>query len=145
MTTPSTLPSTSDGADRRNLRLIIFVLIGLCLLFVVGYLQRLAEKEAVAAQMVAMQTRIADAERRTAILQDQLADVNSSAYVAQVARDHLGLIQENDRPIVVLDPPATAVPALEEVERVGQGTPPAETNWRLWWELVVPPARAERR
>ena len=139
------MPSTPDAADRRNLRLIIFALIGLCLLFVAGYVQRLAAKEVVEGQVVALQAKIVAAERRTAILQDQLAGINSPAYVAKVARDDLGLVQEADLPIVVLDPPATATPAAGAEVMSEAGTPAETANWRLWWELVVPPAQASRR
>jgi cell division protein FtsB len=139
------MPSTPDAADRRNLRLIIFALIGLCLLFVVGYVQRLAAKEAVEAQVIALQAKIGEAERRTAILQDQLADINSPAYVAKVARDDLGLVQAADVPIVVLDPPATATPAAGAETASDEGAPAETANWRLWWELVVPPAQTSRR
>ena len=136
--TSSSLPPVPEATEHRSLRLIIFALIGLCLLFVVGYVQRLAAKEAVEAQVVAMQQKITEAELRNAILQDQLADVASPAHVAKVARDDLGLIQANDLPIVVLEPLATATPA--PAETAAQPATPSSTqaNWQLWWGLVAP-------
>ena len=122
-------------AARRVVGIIIVALIGLCLLFVVGYVQRLAEKEAVAAEIAMLEQQIAQAKVRNAILTKELAQVNDDAHIAAIARDALNMVQEGDQLITLIDPPAP--------EAESQGTAPAvrapvstQPNWQRWWDLV---------
>ena len=105
------LPSRPASTQiRRNSRLISFGLVALCLLFVVGYVQRSAVKSAVEAEVSALQEEIAQARLQQAVLQDQLKNIDQPGAIDAAARDDLGLIQRGDQPIVGLHPPATATP-----------------------------------
>ena len=123
--------------SRRVVGIILVVLIGLCLLFVAGYVQRLAEKEAVAAEMAALEQQIAQAKVRNAVLAKELAQANDDAHVAAVARNALNLVQEGDQLIMLLDPPAAAAagaaPLAPDVVQAPANTQP---NWQRWFDLV---------
>jgi cell division protein FtsB len=111
------------------------VLILLCLLFVGGYVQRLAEKAAVEAQIVLMEQQIEQARVRGAILTKELAGVNDDAHIAAIARDALNLVQEGDQLITIVDArPLAAAPAAAPV-RAPVNTDP---NWRRWADLLLP-------
>ena len=88
---------------RRSAGIIIVVLMAACLLFVGGYVQKLGEKAAVEAQIVAVQQQIEGAKVRTAILSKELAQANDDAHVAAIARDSLNLVQEGDQLIAIVD------------------------------------------
>jgi cell division protein FtsB len=142
MTSPSTPTSSVEpiaqvAPGRRTVGLIIVMLIGLCLLFIAGYLQRLAEKAAVEAQIVVMEQQIAEAKVRTAILGKELAQVHDDAHIAAVARDSLNLVQEGDQLIAIVDAPAPAAPAAPAAGsvRVPVSTDP---NWQRWFDLLFP-------
>ena len=116
---------------------MIFVLLGLCLLFVVGYVQRLAAKEVVEVQIAQLKRDIKRAEGRQAVLLEEQKKVNDAAHVAKVARDDLGFVQEGDKPIVVIEPPAT--PKAPTLAPSAARTPViTDPNWRQWLDLVWP-------
>ena len=136
MTTPAGQATIeTPAASRRVVGIILVVLIGLCLLFVAGYVQRLAEKEAVAAEIASLERQIAQAQVRNAILSKELAQVNDDAHIAAVARDALNLVQEGDQLITLLDSPAEAAvtPPAPDAMRAPVSTQP---NWQRWFDLV---------
>jgi hypothetical protein len=63
------IPSSTTSHERqRSPRLYIVLLVILCVLFVVGYLQRLSTLDEIQRQVAAMQERIAASEQRRADL-----------------------------------------------------------------------------
>ncbi len=138
MTTPAGAPPT-DNASRpgRRAPIVIFVLIGLLVLFLVNYVQRMEAKEGVQTQIVQLQSDILRAEKMHAVLTDELAKVNDASHIAEIARDDLGFVQEGDKPLVVIDPPATptALPIVAAEARAPVITDP---NWRQWLDLLIP-------
>ena len=144
MTSQQTLSTAAnEPIGRRNVRLIIGALIVLCALFALGYAERLNQKEAAVAEVAVMQQKVNEARQRQAALLEERARVDDPAYLADQARDELGLIQVGDQPIAVLNSPATATPAATAtpLPRTMRGERP---NWQLWVDLLVP-AGAERR
>ena len=137
MTTPDRSSPAVNTQIRRNGRLIFFGLVALCLLFVVGYVQRSGEKAAVEADIGALREQIAQAQLQQAVLQDQLKNIDQPGAIDAAARDDLGLIQRGDQPIVVLDPPATATPSTLAPARA----PPAAADrpdWLGWLDALFP-------
>ena len=104
--TSSAVPGSQGTPARRSAGLIIVVLMAACLLFVGSYVQKLGEKAAVEAQIVAMEHQIEQAKVRSAILTKELAQANDDAHVAAIARDSLNLVQEGDQLIAIVDPAA---------------------------------------
>jgi cell division protein FtsB len=136
MTVPTSQPTTEiQPAARRVVGVIIVVLIGLCLLFVVGYVQRLAEKEAVLAEISALEQQITEAEVRNAVLAKELAQANDDAHIAAIARDALNLVQEGDQLITLIDPPAGG--ATDQTAPLAVREPVnTQPNWQRWLDLV---------
>jgi cell division protein FtsB len=118
---------------------IIVVLIGLCLLFVGGYVQRLSEKAAVEAEIVRMERQIAEARVRNAVLAKELTQVNDDAHIAAIARDALNLVQEGDQLITIVEA-AAPVEQAAAAPPAGAARPPvsADPNWRRWADLLFP-------
>jgi cell division protein FtsB len=137
MTLPATQPATASApAARRVVGVVIIVLIGLCLLFVAGYVQRLAEKEAVAAEIAALEQQIAEAQVRNAVLTQELATVNDDAHVAAIARNALNLVQEGDQLITLIDAPAVA--AVQPAASSARAPVSTRPNWQRWLDLIFP-------
>ena len=122
---------------RRSAGIIIVVLMAACLLFVGGYVQKLGEKAAVEAQIVAVQQQIEGAKVRTAILSKELAQANDEAHVAAIARDSLNLVQEGDQLIAIVAPLPAAAPALAAAPGVRRPFD-ANPNWQRWLDLLFP-------
>lgn len=138
MSTASDLtPSENSAARRRFARIVIFLLFGLCILFVAGYLERMSEKAAIGRQIAQLHQDIAAANVRTAQLTKELESANDDAHVAAIARDSLGLVQKDDKLLVLIDPPATpqAAPTPAYAPRTPVSTQP---NWQRWLDLLVP-------
>ena len=136
MVNSTSQPPADPTPDRRRVAgVVVIALIGLCLLFIVGYAQRLAEKDAVTAQIAAMEQQIADAKVRSAVLTNELAQANDNAHIAAIARDALNLVQEGDQPLILIDPP---VPAAQPAAGGVTAAKPVSTqpNWQRWWNLI---------
>lgn len=128
--------STASRERQRSPRLYIVLLMILCVLFIAGYLQRLTTLGEVQQQIAAMHARIVVSEQRKASLQMELARVQNTEYVASLARDEMGLVQEGDLPIVVYDVP----PPAEAVETRAPTTAPSSEKpiWQQWLDLLLP-------
>jgi cell division protein FtsB len=139
MTTPS-LPfepsadTESPGAHRRNPRLLILLFVGLCAVFVAGYFDRLARLEETRKSVAEMRQQVATSRQRQANLKAELERAQDPYYLALLARDGIGLVQEGDLPVVVYEgPPPVLTPAAEWTD------PPGVENklpWQQWWELI---------
>ena len=72
---------------------------------------------------------------RSAVLSNELAQVNDDAHVAAIARDALNLVQEGDQPLILIDPPA---PAAQPAAGAATAPRPVNTqpNWQRWWDLI---------
>ena len=136
--TSSAVPGSQVPPARRSAGIIIVVLMAACLLFVGSYVQKLGEKAAVEAQIVAMQQQIEHAKVRTAILSKELAQANDEAHVAAIARDSLNLVQEGDQLIAIVDPAAPEAPAAGGSTSTVRMPIDANPNWQRWFDLLFP-------
>jgi cell division protein FtsL len=117
---------------------LLFVLIVLCLLFVVGYASRLTEQTRLQVAIARQEARIVQAQQKQARLQAELTHVQSDAYVEQVAREQLGMVQPGDQLVIRVAPPPEAVqPAPEPSVTAMSPMPPP---WQQWLELFWPSA-----
>ena len=138
-TTASQPIADAAPSRRRAVGLILVLLMGLCLVFVTGYVQRLAERDAVAAETAALQEQIAQAKVRNVILSKELAQVNDDAHIAAIARNALNLVQEGDQPLALIDPPAVAAASLAPNAAAAQAPVSTQPNWQQWLDLIIAP------
>jgi cell division protein FtsB len=121
--------------------LVLLLLIGGCLLFIVGYTGRLAEQARLQSEAVVWEGRIAAAQQRQAELSEQLAYVRSEAYVHQEAREALNLVMPGDELVVLVE--GTAVPpAQRNVAGPSVTLVRPIPNWQQWLQLFLPPTDA---
>ena len=137
MTTPPLpLAPSTEPERRRNPRLLLLLLVALCVVFAAGYFERLARLEQTRQDITTMRQQVAASRQRHANLQAELERVQDPYYLALLARDDIGLVQEGDLPVVVYEGPTpTPSPAVESV------SPPeaeGQAPWRQWWELIFP-------
>ena len=130
--------STATIQVRRNGRLLLLGLIGLCLLFVVAYVQRSDDKAAADAEIVALQAQIVQARYQQAVLRDELNNIALPQAIDVAARNDLGLIQRGDQLIVVLEPPAAPAPRATPVATLRANGDRA--NWQRWLDLFFSPS-----
>jgi cell division protein FtsB len=119
--------------------LVLLLLIGGCVLFMVGYIGRLGEQARLRAEVASLEARIAATQRRQAELNEQLAYAQSDAYIHKEAREALNLVLPGDELIVVVEetPASPVEPAAAEPDVVQSETLP---NWQQWLELFLPRA-----
>jgi cell division protein FtsB len=118
-------------------RLVLFALIVFCLLFLVGYASRLAERARLQAEIAGWQARMAQAQQEQALLQAQLDYVQSDAFVHERARNELGLVLPGDELVIRLEQKAAlpaSAPATGEPAVRSAGKP----TWRQWLDLFWP-------
>ena len=120
----------------------ILLLLGLIVaaFFVFSYLERINELAAVRAEILSLQSDLAQAEQRNAELEATRLEVAGSAYVGETARAELGLIQPGDDPFVILGQPsaAAATQSRADVEAVLADPQPAGGNIFSagWWRSL---------
>lgn len=137
MTTPPLpFPPSAEPEHRRTPRLLILLLVALCAIFVVGYFERLARLESTRQSVAEMQQQVAASRQRHANLQAERERVQDPYYLALLARDGIGLVQEGDLPVVIYEGPlAPTVTTTTSIDsEVVRDKPP----WRQWLELILP-------
>ncbi len=136
-TPPAQFDHASDRERPRNPRLLILLLVALCAVFVVGYFDRTSRLDATRQSVAEMRQQVAGSRQRNANLQDELKRVEDPYYLALLARDGIGLVQEGDLPVVVYDgrPEAPPDPLTEQAAAPGSAVEPP---WQQWLELIFP-------
>ncbi|MBV7337819.1 septum formation initiator family protein [Chloroflexi bacterium TSY] len=130
--------ATEYELNKRNPRLFLFILIGLCILFSVSYAIRLVERMRVSGQVELWQHRIEDAMLRQASLNRYAQFMTSDSYVESVARDELGLAREGDSVVVLIPPPNQNTEMDHAYNESDVAQSPLEiSNWKLWMSLFV--------
>ena len=136
MVNPAPQPiAAPPPARRRVVGTVLAALIVLCLIFIVGYVQRLAEKDAVTAEIAALEQQIAEAQVRSAVLAGELAQVNDNAHIGAIARDALNLVQEGDQPLILIDGPAPAAAPAAGAAAV-RSPVSTQPTWQQWMDLI---------
>jgi cell division protein FtsB len=132
---PNLASIATSPMRQRNWRLLIFGLIGLCLLFVAGYIQRSNEQTQIRAEIATVKADIALARQRQILLVDEVAQLDAPARIAVIARDDLGYVLPEDKPVVVVAAPIQAAPAAtpgSAVPTEASGAP----NWQQWLQVI---------
>lgn len=123
--------------EERSSRLLLFVLMGFCLLFIISYTSRLVEYSRSQALLSHWDERIEQAKERQADLVAQREFVYSDDYVDRIAREDLGLAKPGDNVIVVI-PDAENTSGLTEAEISTTDQPQDLIQmpiWQQWLEL----------
>ena len=135
-----------------NGRLALFVLIALCVLFVVGYANRLMTLSQLDEATHEMEAQIQADNDKNLELQARLAYVKSPDYLDKIAREDLGMAKEGDTVVVVLAAtpvPTFALPTVTPQANVvapaplgaWQGEAGADSDgkplWQQWFELFA--------
>ncbi|MEZ4732482.1 MAG: septum formation initiator family protein [Caldilineaceae bacterium] len=119
------------STPKRNPRILWFLVLFLCLFFVISYGGRLATKARLEAEIAGQVARIEQAEQHQQALQQQLAYVRSDAYVEATARNELGMVRPGDEVLIVVEgPPPVAAESTV--------TPPAVAPpfWQEWLQRL---------
>ncbi len=118
-------------------RLVVALVAVFWLGLIVVYSGRLLMREQMRSELSAMQTRVAAEQRRQQELQALLAEADDPAAVEAFARE-----ANQARPGEVIIVPFFVTPTpLPEGEGLPSPSPSARPTWRLWWDLLVTPAR----
>ena len=143
-TNPAAKSNISAGNPTRKARLPLVVLIGLCLIFIVSYAGRLAQKAQLETASAHWQAQIEQAKQQRLGLAVERDYVASPAYVQKTARDELGLAQLGDAIVlVVAAAPTPLAPVIIEVPSAAKTNEP--DNWRQWLSLFIPAATSTTR
>lgn len=124
-------------------RVLLVALIGLCAMFVFSYAERSVRKAQLETNAAEWERQIAEARQKNRALVEELAEVESDAYVDKAARDELGWAKENDVEIIVIEPtmtPASAISAAtdEGTQNAKAGAPESSLPvWQQWLSLVA--------
>lgn len=134
-TPPAPLNHTPPQARRRNPRLLILLLVVLCTMFVAGYYERLSRLDVARQAVVQMQQQVATSQQRNATLREERERLQDPDYLALMARDGIGLVQEGDLPVVIYEGrpvPAAPVAAQAELRHA-----PVTAPWQEWLDLLL--------
>jgi cell division protein FtsB len=140
-TPPAQFDHTADQEQPRNPRLLILLLVALCAVFVVGYFDRTSRLDATRQSVAEMRQQVAGSRQRNANLQDELKRVEDPYYLALLARDDIGLVQEGDLPVVVYEGRLEAPPDPLTEQAAAPGSA-VEPPWQQWLELIFPTSGA---
>lgn len=117
---------------KRNPRILWTIVLLFCLLFAVTYGERLATKAYLEATLVRQRAAIAQAKQRHQALQQQLAYVQSDAYIEETARNELGMMLPGDELLVIVESPPRTLAANEGVESMTVSPP----FWQEWLQQL---------
>ncbi len=122
-------------------RLGILLLIAFCLIFISSYTNRLVQKAQIDQEIQEWDQRIAEAEEQQLELLQELAYVQSDAYIESAARNDLDMARPGDTVLMVMDnaniPPQPVVTQPDTVEVTKQPENNTSPNWLQWITIFV--------
>jgi len=113
---------------KRNSRILWTIVLALSLVFAISYAGRLASRAYLVATLERQAAALEAAKQHQQTLQQQLTYVQSDAYIEEVARNELGMVQPGDELLIVVDGPSNAV-AEDELDPAAALEPPF---WQQW-------------
>ena len=118
---------------KRNARILWTIVLSIFLLFLISYAGRLASSAYLEAEIDRQIAALAAAKDQQQALQQQLAYVRSDAYIEEVARNELGMVQPGDELLIVVEGPDTLLDA-QAIDTAAL-EPPFWQQWldRLGW------------
>lgn len=128
----------NESPSERNPRLLLFVLMGFCLLFIISYTSRLIEYSQTQTLLANWETRIEEANQRQSKLVAQREFVYSDDYVDKIAREDLGLAKPGDTVIVIIPDTENSIAQplpVETPQILSTAEPVQMPNWQQWVEL----------
>ena len=118
---------------QRNPRILWTIVLLLCLFFAISYGARLTAKANLEATITRQTARIAEAKQHQQALQQQLAYVRSDAYVEEVARNQLGMVQKGDEVLIVVKGVSHAAGQTPASDAGTTANPPFWQEWLTYW------------
>ncbi|HRW03614.1 MAG TPA: septum formation initiator family protein [Caldilineaceae bacterium] len=122
------------ATPKRDTRLLLTVVLGVCLLFAITYAGRLARQAALTREVARWEQKNIESVKRQHALEAELRYIQSDAYIEELAHDELGMVKPDEELVVIVPAQQAAVtttlPEDEETE-----TKPFWHNWlaRLGW------------
>lgn len=117
---------------KRNSRILWTIAIALFLVFFLSYAGRLAARAALEAKIEQQMASLAAAKAHQQELQQELTYVRSDAYVEEVARNELGMVQPGDQLLIVVDAPST----LAEEQALNAQAAQEPPFWQQWLDRL---------
>jgi len=90
------------STPKRDTRLLFTIVITLSLILVLTYAGRLARKVRLDAEIAQWEQKIEQSKQRDALLQKELAHVNSVAYVQEVAHNEFGMVKSGESLVMIV-------------------------------------------
>ena len=118
------------ATPKRNPRILWLIVLFLCLFFAISYGARLTAMANLASSIQQQSARIAEAKQQQQALQQQLVYVRSDAYVEEVARNQLGMVQAGDEVLIV-------VKGVNQPTAQQTADPATAINPPLWQEWLT--------
>lgn len=116
------------ATPKRNPRILWLIVLFFCLFFAISYGARLTAMANLEASIQQQSARIAGAKQQQQALQQQLAYVRSDAYVEEVARNQLGMVQAGDEVLIVVKGVSQSA-AQQTVDPATALNPPLWQEW----------------
>ena len=113
---------------KRDIRLLIATVLGICLIFAMTYASRLARQAAVNTEVAQWEAKIVQSTERQHALNAELRYIQSDAYVDQLAHDELGMVKP-DEELVVIVPAAQPEAEHSPVVAASETTQPFWQGW----------------
>ncbi len=122
------------STPKRNSRILWTIFLSIFLIFLISYAGRLASGAYLEAEIDRQIASLAAAKAHQQALQQQLTYVRSDAYIEEVARNELGMVQPGDELLIVVEGPNTAAPD-QAIATSAVLEPPFWQQWldRLGW------------
>ncbi|MBX3015695.1 MAG: septum formation initiator family protein [Caldilineaceae bacterium] len=114
---------------KRNPRILWVIICLLFIFFAISYGERLATKAYLERTIEEQTNRIALAQQRQQALQQQFIYVRSDAYVEEVARNELGLVQPGDELLMIVEGAPSTAPSSEQLTVPAPVGPPFWQEW----------------
>jgi cell division protein FtsB len=124
----------ANQANQSNRRIVFYILAAGFVLFLFGYLGRIADLVQVRAEIDTWQGNISKAEQRKSQLLAELDYVQSDEYVEAEARDQLHLVKPGDETIIVIpDDGNSANNDVDSISAPDQDAQPFNPLSWSWW------------
>jgi cell division protein FtsB len=122
-----------------NIRLILFALITLCVLFIFSYSKRLEEKAQLQAEIKLWQERVEQDKAQKSRLEAEVKQVDTPEYVDEVARRELNVSKPGDKILILyqVTPEPTVIPTATPLPPTPLPRVDEQANWRRWLELFI--------
>ena len=126
------------ATPKRDTRLLLIVVLGICLLFAITYAGRLARQAALNREVARWEQKNIESVKRQHALEAELRYIQSDAYIEELAHDELGMVKP-DEELVVIVPAQQAALTTTLLENEETEAKPFWHDWlaRLGWQSTA--------